>query len=84
MAATLRNSAAWSIRESLLTLTAADGHVLVYRVRPSIYPSLTARTPTPPLRIAGAWIADFRPDSRPVTFYDRAGTVIAAWPNGPC
>jgi heat shock protein HslJ len=42
--ATLRGPAAWSIRDSLLTVTAADGRVLVYRVRPSIYPSLTART----------------------------------------
>jgi heat shock protein HslJ len=34
--ATLRDSAGWSIRANLLTLTAADGHVLTYRVsRPS-------------------------------------------------
>jgi len=35
VAATLRDSATWSIRADLLTLTAADGHVLTYRVRPS-------------------------------------------------
>ena len=177
--ATLRESAAWSIRANLLTLTGADGHVLTYQVRSSIYPSLTARTivagdragghfrlavdgppdrpflvfevrtapgerwgmagiaapgpgdclanhvmgvdslggqaflaawatpdvakvttratedapettltfypvPDSTLRIAGAWTTDFRPSSSPVTFYDHAGTVIAAYPNGPC
>ena len=177
--ATLRDSAGWSIRANLLTLTAADGHVLTYRVRPSIYPNLTARAilagdraggvfrlavdgppdrpflvfeeqtapgegwgtagiaspapddclanhvmgagnlggqtflaawatpdvakvttrisndapettltfypvPDSTLRIAGAWITGFRPGRSPVTFYDRTGSVIAAYPNGPC
>lgn len=179
VAATLRDSATWSIHENRLTLTAADGHVLTYRVRPSIYPNLTARTilagdragghfrlafdgppdrlflvfeertapgegwgtagiaspgpddclanhvmgvgslggqtflaawatpevarvtmrasedapettltfypiPDSTLRIAGAWTAGFHPSSSPVTFYDRTGTVIAAYPDGPC
>ncbi len=179
VAAILMGSAAWSVRANLLTLTAADGHVLIYRVRPSIYPSLTARTilagdragghfrlavdgppdrpslvfeertapgegwgtagivsPGPDdclanhvmgagslggqtflaawatpdvakvttqasedapettltfypvrdstLRIAGAWTAGFHPSRSPVTFYDHTGTVIAAYPNGPC
>lgn len=179
VAATLTGSAAWSIRANLLTLTAADGHVLTYRVRPSIYPNLRARTilagdragghfrlavdgppdrlvlvfeertapgegwgmagiasprpddclanhvmgvgslggqtflaawatpdvaavttrasegtpettltfypvPDSSLQIAGAWTADFHPGSSPVTFYDRTGTVIAAYPDGPC
>jgi hypothetical protein len=34
------------------------------------------------LRIAGAWLADFRPGSSTVTFYDRAGAVITAYPKG--
>jgi hypothetical protein len=34
------------------------------------------------LRIAGAWLADFRPGSSTVTFYDRPGAVITAYPKG--
>lgn len=169
----------WSIRDRVLTLTAPDGQVLTYRVRPSPYPDLDARTlaagkfaggdwrlaagrgesgqhlafetrtepgaawgsagiaapapadclasyvieagvlggrhyvaawatpkvgrvivratpasaeqvlpfhavPGSSLRIAGAWLADFRPSSSSVTFYDRAGKVITAYPKGPC
>lgn len=40
--------------------------------------------PGSPLRIAGLWTATFRPSLSPVTFYDRAGAVISAYPNGPC
>jgi len=36
------------------------------------------------LRIAGLWTATFRPSRSPVTFYDRDGAVIAAYPIGPC
>ncbi|HST65299.1 MAG TPA: META domain-containing protein, partial [Mycobacteriales bacterium] len=36
------------------------------------------------LRVAGLWTAVFRPSVSPVTFYDRAGAVIAAYPDGPC
>lgn len=177
--AMLSESTGWSIRAGTLTLTGADGHVLTYRVRPSIYPNLTARAiltgdragghfrlavdgpadrlfltfetrtapgegwgtagiaapgakdclanhvmgagqlgreqflaawvtpevarvttratedapetaltfhpvPGSPLRIAGLWTTDFRPGTSAVTFYDRRGTVIAAYPNGPC
>jgi heat shock protein HslJ len=177
--ATVQGSVDWSIRARTLTLTGGDGHVLTYRVRPSIYPNLTARTilagnrdggqfrlavhgpsnrpflafeertapgegwgragiaspgpndclanhvmgagslggqtflvawatpdvakvttqatqdgpetaltfyavPGSTLRIAGLWTASFRPSNSPVTFYDRNGTVIAAYPNGPC
>jgi len=169
----------WSIRDRALTLTGPDGRVLTYRVRPSPYPDLEARTiaagdlaggnwrlavgptdrapflvfeeraepgaawgsagiaspepadclasyvieagvlggqhyvaawatpevgkvtvratpasavqtlpfqavPGSSLRIAGAWLADFRPGSSTVTFYDRAGAVITAYPKGPC
>jgi hypothetical protein len=170
----------WSITTSILTLRNPDGHVLTYRVRPSIYPDLNARTivtgeragghfrlavagstkdnnhlyivfetqiapgeqwgsgaqaspgptdcladtvlgdgslggqtflaawarpdvakvttkatetsaetplrfydvPGSTLRIAGLWTATFRPSISPVTFYDRDGNVIAAYPNG--
>ena len=169
----------WSIRDRVLTLSGLDGQVLIYRVRPSPYPDLDARTlaagklaggdwrlaagraegglymtfetrtepgarwgeggimaPAPAdclasyvieagvlggqhyvsawatpkvgrvtvralpasaeqilpfhavadssLRIAGAWLDDFRPGSSTVTFYDRAGEVITAYPEGPC
>jgi hypothetical protein len=42
--ATTNGSVTWSITSSSLTLSNPDGHVLTYRVRPSIYPNLTART----------------------------------------
>ena len=169
----------WSIRDRVLTLTDEDRQVLAYRVRPSPYPDLGARTiaagdlaggnwrlaagptdrgpflifeeraepgaawgsagiasperadclasyvieagvlggqhyvaawatpevgkvtvratpasavqslpfhavPGSSLRIAGAWLADFRPGSSTVTFYDRAAAVITAYPKGPC
>jgi heat shock protein HslJ len=171
-------TADWSIRDRTLTVTNRDGHVLTYRVRPSKFPSLTARalatgarsggefrlavdgpadrpflvfeTRTAPgeawgtagvmspepddclanhilaggrlgnetfvaawatpdvarvttraargrevplafyripgstLRIAGRWTTGFRPGNSPVTFYDRRGAVLAAYPNGPC
>lgn len=167
VAATLRGSARWAIRGGVLTLAGADGHVLTYRVRPSIYPSLTARTilagdraggqyrlaveghflvfeyrtapgerwnsaghaaprpgddlaghvlgagelggetflaawatpdvakvtsdaadtdlplhvvPGSTLRIAGRWVADFRPGVSVVTFLDRGGAVLARYP----
>jgi heat shock protein HslJ len=177
--ATVIGSADWSISDRTLTLTNRDGHILTYRVRPSIYPSLTARTivtgtraggqfrlavdgpadrpflvfeertapgeawgsagvispepkdclanhvlpagqlgketfvaawatpdvarittrasagapetplsfyavPGSTLRIAGLWTTHFQPSKSPVTFYDRSGAVIAAYPNGPC
>jgi heat shock protein HslJ len=179
VSATLMGSADWSIRAGTLTLTGGDGHVLTYRVRPSIYPNLTARTilagdraggnfrlavdgpadrlflvfeertapgegwgtagiaapgpkdclanhvmgagqlggqtflaawatpdvakvttqatknapeialtfftvPGSTLRIAGLWTGRFRPSVSPVTFYNRSGTIIAAYPHGPC
>ena len=168
----------WSIRDRVLTLSGQEGQVLTYRVRPSPYPDLDARTvavgklaggewrlaagragglymtfetrtkgdagwgrsmirapgpgdclassvmeggvlggrhyvaawatpevgkvtvratpaspeqslplhavPDSSLRIAGAWLDDFRPSASTVTFYDRAGAVISAYPNGPC
>jgi heat shock protein HslJ len=177
--ATVTGSADWLIRGRTLTLTNRDGHILTYRVRPSIYPSLTARTivagtraggqfrlavdgpadrpflvfeertgpgegwgsagvaspgpkdclanhvlpagqlgnqtflaawatpevakvttratdgapetplafypvPGSNLRIAGLWTTHFQPSTSPVTFYDRSGTLLAAYPNGPC
>jgi heat shock protein HslJ len=177
--ATMAGSADWLIGARTLTLTNRDGHILTYRVRSSIYPSLTARTivagtraggqfrlavdgptdrpflvfeertapgeawgtagvispgpkdclanhvlpagqlgnetfltawatpevakvttratdgapetplafypaPGSTLRIAGLWTTHFQPSKSPVTFYDRSGTVIAAYPNGPC
>ena len=36
------------------------------------------------LRIAGLWTATFRPSISPVTFYDKHGKIIAAYPKGPC
>jgi heat shock protein HslJ len=36
------------------------------------------------LRIAGLWTATFRPSVSPVTFYDKDGKIIAAYPEGPC
>jgi heat shock protein HslJ len=36
------------------------------------------------LRIAGVWTATFRPSVSPVTFYDKHGKIIAAYPKGPC
>jgi hypothetical protein len=36
------------------------------------------------LRVVGAWVSGFVPSKSPVTFYDSHGTVIAAYPNGPC
>jgi heat shock protein HslJ len=42
--ATATGSTTWSISAHLLRLSNPDGHVLTYRVRPSIYPNLTART----------------------------------------
>ncbi len=42
--ATAKGSATWSIIARILTLKNRDGHVLTYRVRPSIYPDQTART----------------------------------------
>jgi heat shock protein HslJ len=36
------------------------------------------------LRIAGLWTANFRSSVSPVTFYDKDGKVIAAYPKGPC
>jgi heat shock protein HslJ len=176
--AAVTGTADWSVRDRALTLTNRDGHVLTYRVRPSKFPSLTARalatgtrsggefrlavdgpahrpflvfeTRTAPgeswgtagvmspepddclanhvlaggqlgdetfvaawatpdvakvttraaggrevplafyrvpgstLRVAGRWTTGFRPGNSPVTFYDRGGAVLAAYPNGPC
>lgn len=183
--ATTKGRADWSIRSRILILSNRDGHVLTYRVRPSIYPHLNARTiiagnraggqfrlavdgpvpgsrhqyhlalvfearsapgepwgsggvispgpkecladfvigagslggetflatwatpevakvttqasgnspekaltfydvPGSTLRIAGLWTATFRPSVSPVTFYDKYGTIIAAYPKGPC
>jgi heat shock protein HslJ len=180
--ATAKGSVNWSIDASMLTLANPDGHVLTYRVRPSIYPDLNARTivagdrdggqfrlavsgptkdndhlyivfeersapgerwgsggvaspgpqdcladsvlgigslggqsflatwatpevakvttqatkdspetplkfydvPDSTLRIAGLWTPTFRPSVSPVTFYDKDGRVIAAYPKGPC
>ena len=42
------------------------------------------RVPGSTLRIAGLWVTGFRPSGSAVTFYDRAGRVITAYPNGPC
>lgn len=42
--ATLTGSVSWAITDRVLTLTNPDGHVLVYRVRPSSYPDPAART----------------------------------------
>jgi len=42
--ATLTGKSSWSITRGILTLSNANGHVLTYRVRPSIYPNLAART----------------------------------------
>jgi heat shock protein HslJ len=42
--ATTKGEADWAIADRTLTLTSLDGHELTYRVRPSIYPDLTART----------------------------------------
>lgn len=36
------------------------------------------------LRIAGLWTSTFRPSISPVTFYRTDGTMIAAYPTGPC
>ena len=43
----------WSIRKRILTLRNRDGHVPTYRVRPSIYPHLNARTIVPGDRAGG-------------------------------
>jgi hypothetical protein len=40
--------------------------------------------PESTLRIAGLWTATFRPSISPVTFYDKDGKIIAAYPKGPC
>ena len=42
------------------------------------------RVPGSTLRVAGLWVTGFRPSGSAVTFYDRAGRVITAYPNGPC
>lgn len=42
------------------------------------------KVPGSTLRIAGLWTSAFRPSISPVTFYDRHGTIIAQYPNGPC
>jgi heat shock protein HslJ len=78
--ATLQGSAAWSIRARLLTLTAADGHVLTYRVRPSVYPNLTARTILAGDRAGGRFrLAVDGPPDRPFLVFEEQTAPGEGW-----
>jgi heat shock protein HslJ len=78
--ATLAGTAAWSIRAERLTLIGADGHVLTYRVRPSIYPSLTARTIVAGDRAGGHFrLAVDGPADRPSLVFEERTAPGAGW-----
>lgn len=40
--------------------------------------------PDTDLRIAAAWVPGFKPSQTAIVWHDRAGAVLAAYPNGPC
>lgn len=42
------------------------------------------RVPGTDLRIADAWVPGFKPSRTAISWYSRAGTLLAAYPKGPC
>jgi heat shock protein HslJ len=78
--ATLTGSADWSIRAATLTLTNPDGHILTYRVRPSIYPNLTARTILAGTHAGGQFrLAVDGPADRPDLVFEERTAPGEAW-----
>ncbi len=70
----------WSIRDRVLTLTGPAGHMLTYRVRPTPYPDLDARTVVAGNRAGGSWrLAVDRTGGRLGLVFEERTEPGAAW-----
>ena len=70
----------WSIRDRVLTLTDEDRQVLAYRVRPSPYPDLGARTIAAGDLAGGNWRLAAGPTDRgPFLIFEERAEPGAAW-----